>query len=603
VRVTGYGDINDSASIQAVSAFKDFAAEALDGTAIAAALRISALNEGRWGEALEVQVENASKFSLLLAEDIASSASLTQLTLRDNQDVQVGSVLYLVEQVTGVVRSVIRDANADSGTITLLPGLTAETTNSTVNIPDDALVFSPDMKFQARTDLAAPVAVNIGSNALVSGAIRLTSVLNTRGEPLRVGDIINFSRGVSAQVVVRRFVERLMPSGDRAMLVEFAPPGLGSNFDSTRTRVYARDFDILVRVNGVVTETHSHLSLIDSHRRDYVNERLAPTSGASRFITAQEVAGTDGALVVNTAFGNLSGGNDGLSGNPVFGADDIIGSELSATGLHALDTLKGISILVIPGASRAAAKAAIAYCEKRQDLFFVMDLPETVADPVAYVSDPANVSASSYAAVYYPWILDDDPLTGGPVILPPSGAVAGIYALTDTTRGVHKAPAGVGNGRLKSATGVQRIITKAENDVLYQNKINVIRKYPEGILVWGVRTLSAESVWRYVNVRRLFIFLEQSIERGLQWAVFEPNDFPLWKSIQRNVSAFLRVQWEEGKLVGNTEDKAFFVRCDQTTNTPDTVNVGQVIVEIGVAPSKPAEFVVFRFKQFVGKTQ
>jgi phage tail sheath protein FI len=267
-----------------------------------------------------------------------------------------------------------------------------------------------------------------------------------------------------------------------------------------------------------------------------------------------------------------------------------------------LDTTKDISLLVIPNATSSVAKAAIAYCEGRKDLFFIMDLPSGSSDPAAYLVDN-NIPSTSYAAFYYPWIVDDDPLTGKPVTLPPSGALAGTYAQTDVSRGVHKAPAGVDNGYLNSATGIQRVLTQAENDILYQKKINVIRKFPEGILVWGARTLSAEPAWRYVNVRRLFIFLEQSIERGLQWVVFEPNDFSLWKSIKRNVSTFLRVQWEEGKLVGPKEDAAFFVRCDEVTNTPDTVSVGQVIAEIGVAPSKPAEFVVFRFKQIVAKSK
>src|SRR5690606_24280496 len=146
----------------------------------------------------------------------------------------------------------------------------------------------------------------------------------------------------------------------------------------------------------------------------------------------------------------------------------------------------------------------------RKDLFFVMDVPRANSDPAAYVSD----KASSYAAVYYPWIYDEDPLTNKPVLLPPSGAVAGSYAQTDKARGVHKAPAGVDNGYLNSATGIERVITKAETDILYQKKVNVIRKFPEGILIWGTRTLSTEPEWRYVNVRRLFIFLEGSIERG-----------------------------------------------------------------------------------------
>jgi hypothetical protein len=591
-RTVGYGDVNDANSIQAVAAFKDFGGFEIDGTtAVADALRVSALNQGRWGEGLEVQVENASRFSLLLAENIVAAPGGTQFTLKDNADVQVGSVLFLVEQVTGRVKSV----DLAAGTIVLEPGLTAEAASFTFAIPNDAQVFSPDMKFMSATDLAAPISVTTATD---SAPIKLDTLLKVNGAVLKAGDILNFNRGTSQMVVVKKFVEKILPGGERAMLVEFGPAGLLA-FDRTRTKVYARDFDILVKESGTLTEVHEHLSLIDANRRDYVGERLGPRSGASSLITAKEKLGTNGAVMTNAPFVSLAGGNDGLAGPPAFGDDDLIGSEVTGTGLFAFDPVKDISILVVPNAPNAVAKAAIAYCEKRKDLFFIMDLPRTLSDPAAYVAD----KATSYAAIYFPWIFDDDPLTGKPLLLPPSGAVAGSYAQTDTSRGVHKAPAGIDNGYLNSATGIQKIITKAANDILYQKKINVIRKYPEGILIWGARTLSAEPAWKYVNVRRLFIFLEQSIERGLKWVVFEPNDYGLWKSIERNVSAFLRVQWEDGKLVGATDAQAFFVRCNATTNPPDTVNVGQVIAEIGAAPSKPAEFVVFRFKQFAGKAK
>lgn len=591
VRTVGFGDVNDATSIQAVSAFRDFAAVQLDGTAVAAALRVSALNEGRWGEGLEIQVENASKFSLLLAQNIAAGPAVNQFVLKDNADVQVGSVLNLVEQVTATIKTV----NLTTSTVTVQGGLTAEAAPFTFAIPDNAPVTSPDFKYQSATDLAAPVNV---TTAVTSGDIRLDSLTRITGETLKAGDILNFNRGVSAQVTVKKFVETTLAGGERAMLVEFEPAGIVA-FDMTRTKVYARDFDIKVKEAGVIAETHEHLSFIQANKRDYVNERLSSTSGASRLITARELPATDGAIAVSTVFAALTGGNDGLASVPAFGADDIIGSELTGTGLFALDVIKDISILVVPNAADAVAKAAIAYCESRKDLFFVMDLPGNLSDPAAFVAD----KASSYAAIYWPWIIDDDPLTGKPITLPPSGAVAGSYAQTDISRGVHKAPAGTENGYLNSATGIQKVVTKAENDILYQKKVNVIRKFPEGILIWGARTLSAEPAWKYVNVRRLFIFLEVSIERGLQWVVFEPNDYGLWKSVKRNVAAFLRVQWEESKLVGPTEEKAFFVRCDETTNLPDTVNAGQVIAEIGVAPSKPAEFVVFRFKQFAAKAK
>jgi phage tail sheath protein FI len=144
------------------------------------------------------------------------------------------------------------------------------------------------------------------------------------------------------------------------------------------------------------------------------------------------------------------------------------------------------------------------------------------------------------------------------------------------------------------------VLTKADNDTLHGNRVNAIRNFPEGIVVWGTRTLSADPEWNYVNVQRLFIFLEQSIKNGTQWAAFEPNDVSLWKKLRRNISAFLRIQWLEGKLVGATEEQAFYVKCDAETNPPEIVDAGMVITEIGVAPSKPAEFVVFRIRQIAG---
>jgi phage tail sheath protein FI len=205
---------------------------------------------------------------------------------------------------------------------------------------------------------------------------------------------------------------------------------------------------------------------------------------------------------------------------------------------------------------------------------------------------------STYGALYYPWVKIFDPLRGKAIDFPPSCSVAGVYSATDISRGVHKAPAGIVDGRLKTIVGIERDVTKGEQEILNPNGINVIRNFPEsGLVVWGARTVSADPEWKYVNVRRLFLFLEESIDEGTQWVVFEPNDPVLWARITRNVSAFLRIQWLEGKLVGNKPEEAFFVKCDEETNPPESVDLGRVITVIGVAPSKPAEFVIFRIMQ------
>jgi phage tail sheath protein FI len=176
--------------------------------------------------------------------------------------------------------------------------------------------------------------------------------------------------------------------------------------------------------------------------------------------------------------------------------------------------------------------------------------------------------------------------------------MAGVWARNDETRGVHKAPA---NEVVRGAILVETHLTKAEQELLNPEGINCIRAFPgRGIRVWGARTLSSDPAWRYLNVRRLFNYLEESILGGTQWVVFEPNDDALWAKIRRTVSSFLVMEWRKGALFGLTPNEAFFVKCDRDNNTAESIDAGQVVCEIGVAPVKPAEFVIFRLSQFSG---
>jgi phage tail sheath protein FI len=319
----------------------------------------------------------------------------------------------------------------------------------------------------------------------------------------------------------------------------------------------------------------------------------------------------------------LDGGKD-LSlllpvGDPnaiAFTANDLIGAVATATkkatGLTAFDAVDGINIVAVPdlvntgftaAAARDATLAAFTYCQNRKDCVFVADTPSGLSPSKALdykrgVDPNGGAFNTKFGALYYPWIYVTDPLTGKRKLVPPSGAVAGSYAEADGRVGVHKAPAGTEDGYLNSAVEVERVVTKGEQDVLNPEGVNVIRKFTNaGIVIWGARTVSSDPEWKYVNVRRLFNFLEQSILKGTQGLVFEPNDPSLWKRITRDVSAFLKVQYMEGKIIGNKPEEAFFVHCNEETNTPETMDLGQVITLIGICPSKPAEFVIFRIKQ------
>jgi phage tail sheath protein FI len=206
-------------------------------------------------------------------------------------------------------------------------------------------------------------------------------------------------------------------------------------------------------------------------------------------------------------------------------------------------------------------------------------------------------SKGGYGAFYFPWITVRDPLAPDKLVdVPPSGHIAGIWSRTDSTRGVHKAPA---NETVRGALNVTYPLTREEQAVLNPQGVNAIRLFGrEGVLVWGARTLDdGTSEWRYLNVRRLFNMIEKSILTSTRWIVFEPNNESLWKAIRRDITAFLTLIWRSGALMGRTPEEAFFVKCDEETNPQDVIDAGMVVTLIGISPVKPAEFIVFQVSQ------
>jgi phage tail sheath protein FI len=299
---------------------------------------------------------------------------------------------------------------------------------------------------------------------------------------------------------------------------------------------------------------------------------------------------------------DLTGGADDPA---ALGVDDYTGLPIPGVrgiqGLSALelDKYRDVALVYAPNVSTDIAKSIVAHCEKLRFRFAVID-SDKGQDPGGL--NPRNaVTDSSYAGFYYPWLITADPRTGARKLVPPGGHVLGVYARSDTERGVFKAPA---NEIVRGALDLEQEINDQVQDDLNPKGVNVIRSFPgRGIRVWGARTITSNALWKYVSVRRLFIFLERSIYEGTQWVVFEPNDDRLWARVTDTIRLFLRSQWRLGALFGRTEQEAFFITCDRTTMTQDDILNGRLICEIGIAPVRPAEFVIFRVFQNTAESQ
>lgn len=292
----------------------------------------------------------------------------------------------------------------------------------------------------------------------------------------------------------------------------------------------------------------------------------------------------------------FSGGSDGNIGGTR--ASDYMGSDNGPgkrTGIQAFLENAQVSIMAVPGVTDSDVQLAlVAHCENTKIRFAVLDIPLD-KKKVGDVLDHRNMFDTSYAALYHPWLEVFDPLARKSSYMPPSGAMVGIYARTDTERGVQKAPA---NEVVRGCTGLSCPYNEGEQDILNPQGVNLIRSFTgRGIRVWGARTASSNPLWKYINVRRLFIFVEESLKANTNWVVFEPNSEALWGRVQRTIERFLSSMWLSGALTGTSPGEAFFVNIGRSTMTQDDIDNGRLICNIGIAPVKPAEFVIFRITQ------
>jgi phage tail sheath protein FI len=350
-------------------------------------------------------------------------------------------------------------------------------------------------------------------------------------------------------------------------------------------------------------ETFNDL-VTDEKSPDYWDKRLRDSSALATLVRASAAPATERPP---NAFAQLAtNGTDGAAALDVADFQGAVQLPQRATpqGLAALelDPYREVALVYAPGAPVLVARAVIAHCERLNFRFAVVDPEKSVTAASAGNFQPRGAIADTqFAALYYPWIAVSDPETGARKEIPPGGHVLGVYARTDAERGVFKSPA---NETLRGVLELMADTDDSTQDILNPRGINAIRFFADrGIRVWGARTLTSNALWKYVSVRRLFIFLERSIYEGTQWVVFEPNDERLWARVIDTIRLFLRTQWRLGALFGRTEEEAFFITCDRTTMTQDDILNGRLICEIGIAPVRPAEFVIFRIFQNTAEAQ
>lgn len=355
--------------------------------------------------------------------------------------------------------------------------------------------------------------------------------------------------------------------------------------------------------DATIIEVFDNLSS-DPKSSSFYERRLKDRSS---LITVQQVG--DGRPGNTSEIQFLDGGTEGSAITVERLKGDPSAEPGKKLGLAALEEVDEIAILCCPeeGDDNLGdiREEIVTQCENLKDRFAII---QSKKEPLAIKDHRPLPRASKYSAYYYPWIEVRHPVKGIPVLIPPGGHLAGIYARTDIERGVHKAPAnelirGLDLGP-DGKGGLQVQVPKGQQDLLNPRGVNVLRYFPgRGNLVWGARTSADDPDWKYINVRRLFIFVEESIEEATQWAVFEPNDEPLWARLRRSVSDFLTRLWMDGMLQGATKDQAYFVRCDRSTMTQADIDNGRLIMLIGIAPVKPAEFVIFRIGQWSGGSE
>jgi Bacteriophage tail sheath protein len=537
-------------------------------------LRIDAASVGSWGNDVIVRLLPSSGARLLLG-----AAAGARVETGTTADASAGDTSLTVSAVAGSLDNTtppgfaIRVNGRQRVAVTGIAAAGADV-SLTLAAPLENGVPSGSSVQVLRNSVA-------GGNVTVSGASRLYPGAIVQLEGLGGAEVLRVVSVAGSDVTLSSNPTGTYREGDGLTVVEA---------------------DLSVRYRPVggdeVIERFAGMRLTRDGHPESLLRRVNATSRLVRVSAGPDYDGTDlqsFPAVTTAPWAALSGGDDQLGG---LSLADFIGENLgpsARSGIQALEDIDEVAIALVPGIWHEDVRnALIIHCTTMAERFAIIDPPPglTVQEVQAF----RNPIDTRFAAMYYPWVRARDPRpSGDEVLLAPSGFLAGIYARVDISRGVFKAPA---NEVLRSIRGFEVAITKREQDILNPVNINVLRFFPgRGNRVWGARVLTSEPAWRYVPVRRLFLMVEESIDEATQWVVFEPNDEPLWARVRQSVSRFLLTQWRLGALQGATADEAFFVACDRSTMSQAEIDAGQLICEIGIAPVKPAEFVIFRIQQ------
>lgn len=543
-------------------------------------LLVTAQKEGTAGNSTTVQVDRVDGPSTTVPNPTATPAS----TSVDKMSITVTAAADAAKFAPGTLVVITQGATTENATIASIAGavitfqskLTNSYTGGTIAVPN-LLAGTQQFKVTATTGLQAGTSVFIDNGTLHENAV----IANVNP----ISSVITLSAGLATTY----------------------PMGAGAN----TITITAKAFTLTIISTAAGTEIFKNMYMDPRHSRYFANI----VSSAAVTVTLADPPST------SLPPDNMPKGGGGAVNLTGGAADDLtaITTAHYHAGIDSLQKVTDVNLLCIPDAAPNKKKSTdpvppflpadtqdiqaymVAHCEKMKDRFAIIDcteVPATTTDFSSLVAQRQGLSSSNgYGAFYFPWIAISNPLGSGRIYVPPSGHVAGVYANNDNTVGVFKAPA---NEQITNALATEVVVTDDMQGPWNDIGINVIRSFPnEGVLIWGARTIAPPDItaWRFVNVRRLTTFIEKSIQEGTRFAVFEPNNLQLWQQIKRLVTAFLTDQWNEGALFGDTPAQAFRVQVDEAINPPSIRALGQLVVQVTIVPTTPAEFIVFQVIQ------